>query len=174
MAPTTSSTMATTCHGLVPSCCESVSRLRLTPISQVYSRQSIHDSDCSPVHRLRSMVDGRGRGDHRPIAPPQGSAPALVSACGSYCGLITAPSVALARTLAHPCVHIGCEGGAGAELRPVEKQIGAEEHRWYRCGGRRIFDRGGNELALVRCKGGDIHEPCNFGIVSGIGDQRSP
>jgi hypothetical protein len=48
--------MATTYHGLVPSSCESVSRLELTPISQVYSRQSIHDSDSSSVHHLRGIV----------------------------------------------------------------------------------------------------------------------
>src|ERR1700741_1748282 len=61
MAPTTWSTMATTCHGLAPSFCESVSRLELTPISQVYSRRSIHDSECSPVRRLHGIVGGTSR-----------------------------------------------------------------------------------------------------------------
>jgi len=39
-------------RGLAPSSCESVSWLKLTRISQLYSRQSIHDSDCLLLHRI--------------------------------------------------------------------------------------------------------------------------
>ena len=39
-------------HGLALSSCESVRRQKLTRISQRYSRRSVHDSDCSLVHRI--------------------------------------------------------------------------------------------------------------------------
>src|SRR5882762_6172627 len=71
------------------------------------------------------------------------------------------------------CVHIACEGSA--ELPPVEEQIAVlrGQYRRYRCAGRRIFDKRGHGLALVRSKGGDIHESYNLGIVSGFSDHRS-
>src|SRR6267378_6877115 len=71
------------------------------------------------------------------------------------------------------CVHIACEGSA--ELRPVEEQIAVlrRQYWWYWRSGRRILDKRGHGLALVRSKGGDIHEPCNLTIVSGFGNHRS-
>jgi hypothetical protein len=36
-----------------------------------------------------------------------------------------------------------------------------------------FFDECGHRLALIRSKGGDIHEPCNLVIVSSFGDHRS-
>src|ERR1700736_2920429 len=71
------------------------------------------------------------------------------------------------------CVHIGCEGSA--ELRPVEEQIAVlrRQYRRYGYAGRRIFDKRCHGLALVRSKGGDIHESYNLGMVSGFSDHRS-
>ena len=70
-------------------------------------------------------------------------------------------------------VHIGCE--RSAELRPVEEQIAVSrrQYRRYGCAGRRIFDKRCHGLALVRSKGGDIHESYNLGIVSSLRDHRS-
>src|SRR5207244_7329854 len=70
-------------------------------------------------------------------------------------------------------VHVGREGGA--ELHPVEEQIAVlrRQYRRYGRAGRRILDKRGHGLALVRSKGGDIHEPRNLGIVSGFGDRGS-
>jgi hypothetical protein len=51
-------------HGLAPSSCESVRRLKLTRISQLYSRRSVHNSDCSLVHQhtsLHGLADGHSR-----------------------------------------------------------------------------------------------------------------
>jgi hypothetical protein len=47
-----------------PSSCESVRRLKLTRISQLYSRRSVHNSDCLLVHQhtsLHGLADGHSR-----------------------------------------------------------------------------------------------------------------
>src|SRR5229473_6573010 len=71
------------------------------------------------------------------------------------------------------CLHVTRE--RGGKLRSVEEQITIlrRQYRRYGRAGRRILDQRGHGLALVRSKGGDIHEPCNPGIVSGFRDHRS-
>src|ERR1700756_365838 len=52
MASVSWSTMGTTSHGLARSSCESVSRLKLTRTSRLYSSHFIQNSDCSLVQRI--------------------------------------------------------------------------------------------------------------------------
>ena len=60
MASMNRSTMGTISHGLAPSSSESVSRLKLTRTSRLYSSQFIQNSDCSLVHRIptRGLASG--------------------------------------------------------------------------------------------------------------------
>src|SRR6266704_2952279 len=59
-------------------------------------------------------------------------------------------------------------GGIILSSVAIRYQLGLAFHA-----GPLIFDKRGHGLALVRSKGGDIHEPYNLGIVSGFGDHRS-
>src|ERR1700730_1923039 len=72
------------------------------------------------------------------------------------------------------CIHVGREGGG--KLRLVEQQVAFLRRQYRRYGRtrRRILDKRGDGLALVRSKGGDIDESHNLGIVSSFSDYRSP
>jgi glucose/mannose-6-phosphate isomerase len=48
--------MAATSHGLAPSPCESVNRLKLTPASQLHSSQFIQDSDYSRTQQRMNIA----------------------------------------------------------------------------------------------------------------------
>src|SRR5882724_1854883 len=71
------------------------------------------------------------------------------------------------------CVYIGRE--RGRELRLVEEQITVlrRQYRRYGGAGRRILNKRGHGLALVRSERGNVHEPCDLCVVSGFGDHRS-
>src|SRR5258706_4478445 len=71
-------------------------------------------------------------------------------------------------------VHVGGERGWKLRLVEEQKAVLRRQYRRYGRAGRRIFNKRSHRLALVWSEGGDVYEGCNFWMVSGFRDYRSP